>query len=187
MPDDDRHTRDRVRTLDPFSGDLRKRARQGRESGISPDQLTIPEDVVRPKLEKALVQVLDKIGKPDLDKAAERAEDLARTLKDDGPESLDLCAGYRTSGMRALLDQAVSTVLASEDPEHLLALGRDELAARVGEEFALGAIRRYALDRVAPFAEEESLDVGDVLDFLELADLTFTTSILRALGKALLR
>lgn len=154
VPDDDRYTRDRVRTLDPLSGDLRKRARQGRESDISPDQMILPEDEVRPKLEKALPQILDKIGNPDLKSAAERTENLARTLKDDGPKSLDLCAGHRASGMQALIDQAVSTVLASEDPEALLALGAEELALRVGEEFARGAIRRYALDRVAPFSED---------------------------------
>lgn len=187
MPDDDRYTRDRVRTLDPLSDDLWKQAREARESGISPDQLTIPEVEILPKAKKAFDQVIDKVGRPDLEAAADRARDLAQTLKDDGPESLDLCAGYRTSGMQALLDQAVSTVLASEEPENLLALEPRELALRLGEEFALGAVRRYALDRVSPFSGGETPEAGDALDFIELADLTFTTSILKALINDLLR
>lgn len=186
MPDDDRHTRDRVRTLDPLNDVLWKRAREARDSGTPPGQLTLPEGEVLPSTQKAFDQVLNKLGAPDLEEAAGRAKDLAQTLKDDGPESLDLCAGHRTSGMHALIDQAVSTVLTGEDPEEFLGLEPREVAARIGEEFARGAIRRYSLDRVAPFSEEDIPDAGDALDFLELADLTFSSTILRALIKDLL-
>ena len=186
MPDDDRHTRDRVRTLDPVGDTLWKRAREGRESDTPPEQLALPEEDVLPRAQKAFDQVLKKLGKPDLEEAADQAKVLAQTLKDEGPESLDLCAGHRSSGMQALLGQAVSIVLASEDPDVLISAGEDELAALIGEQFARGVIRRYALDRAVPFLEDDAPDVMDALDFLELADLTFTTSILRALIKDLL-
>lgn len=186
LPDDDRHTRDRVRTLDPVYDSLRKRAREGRESDTPPEQLALPEEDVLPHARRAFDQVLRKLGEPDLKETAVQTKFLAKTLKDEGPESLDLCAGHRASGMQALLDQAVSVMLAGEDPETLIGAGEDELAALIGEQFARGVIRRYSLDRAAPFLEDQAPDVADALDFLELADLTFTTSILRALIKDLL-
>lgn len=139
-----------------------------------------------PHARRAFDQVLRKLGEPDLKETAVQTKFLAKTLKDEGPESLDLCAGHRASGMQALLDQAVSVMLAGEDPETLIGAGEDELAALIGEQFARGVIRRYSLDRAAPFLEDQAPDVADALDFLELADLTFTTSILRALIKDLL-
>ncbi|PWV47358.1 hypothetical protein [Nocardiopsis sp. L17-MgMaSL7] len=186
MPDDDRHTRDRVRTLDPLDIALRERARKRRESGASPDQLTIPEAEVRPPLRRTLDTILEKLGKPDLDHAARRTRKLARTLRDDGPESLDLCAGHRKSGTQALVDQAIGTVLASCTPEDLIEAD-EGLALRIGEEFARGAIRRYALDRVSPFTGDYGPDAQDALDLLELADLTFTSTILRGLVSDLMR
>ncbi|WP_431870032.1 hypothetical protein [Nocardiopsis eucommiae] len=147
--------------------------------------MTIPEAEVLPPLERTLSQVLEKLGTPDLDQAAERTRELASDLRDRGPESLDLCAGYRASGMRALLDQAISTVLASGDPEELIR--NDELPLLIGEEFARGALRRYALDRVSPFAGDDAAHAEDALQLLELADLTFTSTILRALVGNLLR
>ncbi|WP_234004049.1 hypothetical protein [Nocardiopsis sp. SBT366] len=172
--------------MDPLDIELRERARKRRESGVPPDQLTIPEVEVGPPLRRALDQVLRKLGTPDLDHAAQRTRKLARTLKDEGPENLDLCAGRRTSGMRALVDQAIGTVLASCDPEDLIEAD-EELALRIGEEFALGALRRYALDRVSPFTGDYGPDAQDALDLLELADLTFTSTILRGLVSDLMR
>lgn len=186
MPDDDRYTRDRVRTLDPLNNTLWKRAREGRETGTSPELLILPEDDFRPLLKKAFKQVKNNISQPDFEDAAHRAHDLAQTLKDDGPESIDLCAGYRTSGMQALLDQAVSTILSEKNTEEILKADTHELAAQVGEKFAFGVIRRYALDRIAPFSEGDAAETGDALDFLELADLTFTSTVLRELVEDLL-
>lgn len=186
MPDDDRYTRDRVRTLDLLSDRIRKRAREGRAPDTTPEQLALPVDEVLPSAAKALEQIMAKIGTPDLEEAAERTRALAETLKEEGPGALDLCAGHRSSGMQALIDQAVSTVLAGEDPGSLLRCDPGTLAVRIGEEFALGAIRRYSLDRFAPFVEGDASDIGDALDFLELADLTLTSTILRELIKDLL-
>lgn len=188
MPDDDRHTRDRVRVLDPQYEELWRRARQGRDPGAGPVQLALPEEDVLPAAEKAFERVLSKIGQPDLHEAEERTAELARKLKGDRSESVDLCAGYRASGMQALLDQAVSVVLSSRTPDELLALAEEgELAAVIGEQFARGVLRRYSLDRAAPFSEELAPEAVDALDFLELADLTFTSSILRALAMTLVR
>jgi hypothetical protein len=89
--------------------------------------------------------------------------------------------------MRALLDQAVSVVLSSQDPATLLAMDPGDLAELVGEHFVLGALRRYGLDRLAPFTGEGVADTAGALDFLELADLTLTTTILRSLVRSLLR
>ncbi|MFI6575790.1 hypothetical protein ACIBFB_08310 [Nocardiopsis sp. NPDC050513] len=185
MPDDDRHTRDRVRVLDPVYGKIRAPGHRARREGTDPRQVNLPLDT-ETRARRALGQITDALGRPDLDGAADRVRDLAHTLAEDGPDSLDLCAGYRGSGMRALVDQAVSVVLSSEDPRTLLESEPEDIAARVAEQFALGAIRRYALDRVGPFAAGDTPGVEDALDLLELTDLTFTSTILRALVDDLL-
>jgi hypothetical protein len=187
VPDDDRHTRDRLRNLDPLTEKLWNRARHARSSEGRSEELPFTEDKVLPQARRTFDLILEKLGEPDLEKASVRVRLLARTLKDDGGETLDLCAGHRTSGMQALLDQATSVVLACEDPDSLITMETEELAARIGEQFARAAIRRYSLDRTAPFSEGFDPDMTDTVEFLELLDLTFTTSILSALVKDLLR
>ncbi|WP_047868145.1 hypothetical protein [Nocardiopsis sp. RV163] len=187
MPDDDRHTRDRVRTLDPLCGEIRGLAARIRAEAREPRQRELPLDTARVRARKTLKQITDKLGEPDLCKAAKQAKAQAERIREKGPHSVDLCAGTRASGMQALLDQAVSVVLSSEDPADLMDMEAGELAAMVGEHFVLGALRRYGLDRLAPFGEEGTLGAEDALDFLELADLTFSTAILRALVQPFLR
>lgn len=187
MPDDDRHTRDRVRTLDPVAGELSRRAREREVSDPPPEQLALPEDDVRPRsrARETLTTVVDNLGRPDLEGAAERVRGFAQRLE--RGEVPDVCAGYRTSGTQALLGQAVTTVLAVEDPGSLLERSPEELATEIGAEFTRAALRRYALDRTAPFNVEDPAGMGEALGFLELADLTFTMPFLRALADDVLR
>ncbi|WP_241479557.1 hypothetical protein [Nocardiopsis lucentensis] len=138
-------------------------------------------------MRRTVRDTVEKLGPPDLDTASERVRELANRLLTEGPNALDLCAGYRSSGMDALLDRAISVVLSAHDPTTLLGMDGGELAALVGEEFARGVIRRYAVDRFAPFQQEEGLGIDGFLDFLELADLTFGTALLRGLIDDILR
>lgn len=185
MPDDDRHTRDRIRTLDPLCDEIRGLAAQAHREGTDPRQLELPSDSIKDRARRALEQVIEKLGEPDLEQAGERVRTLAQQAQREGPESLDLCAGTRASGMEALIGRAVSVVLSTEDPDVLAELTPEELAVRVGEEFVLGALRRYGIDRAAPFLDNGELGIDAALDFLDIADLGFG-SFLKELVKKLL-
>lgn len=185
MPDDDRHTRDRIRTLDPLCDEIRDLAIRAREEDRDPRQLELPLDSTEARARRALEQITEKLGRPDLKQAGERVRTLARRIEEEGPESLDLCAGTRALGMEALIGRAVGVVLSTEDPASLVDLTPEELAVRVGEEFVLGALRRYGIDRAAPFLGDGGFDIDVALDFLDIADLGFGL-LLKELVKDLL-